>query len=65
MFRDEQRERDDRIACRSCGDSFPAPEGVALLWALKDSCPLCGGELILLLDGAPEPSLAREHVHAA
>ena len=54
MFRKEDRERDDRIACRDCGDSIPAPEGAALIFALKDACPFCGGELVLLLDQGVE-----------
>lgn len=65
MYYDEHRERDDRIACRSCGESFPAPEGAALIWVLKDSCPRCGGELLLLLEDAPKASPARDRAHAA
>ena len=39
----------ERIECRDCGQSFPAPEGSALLFALKSSCPSCGGEFRLVL----------------
>ena len=39
----------DHIACRGCGWRFPAPEGAAMLFALKGSCPSCGGEFELIL----------------
>jgi hypothetical protein len=42
-------DRFDHIACRSCGWQFPAPEGAAMLFALKGPCPNCGGEFELIL----------------
>ena len=39
----------DLIACSGCGWRFPAPEGAAMLFALKGSCPSCGGEFELIL----------------
>jgi hypothetical protein len=42
----------DRVACRDCGGWFPAPEGSALLYSLKGSCPNCGGDFVLVLGEA-------------
>ena len=39
----------DRIRCRDCGRSYPAPDGPALLYSLKASCPHCGGGFELKL----------------
>ena len=49
LIEGEARGTHDRVACGGCGDSFPAPEGGALLYALKGSCPRCGGEFELQL----------------
>jgi ribosomal protein S27AE len=39
----------DSISCGRCGWWFPAPEGAAMLFALKGPCPNCGGEFELIL----------------
>ena len=45
----------DRVACRDCGLSFPAGEGLALHFALKGPCPECGGSFQLDLAPASPP----------
>jgi hypothetical protein len=39
----------DRIRCHDCGRTYPAPDGPALLYSLKASCPHCGGGFELVL----------------
>jgi ribosomal protein S27AE len=39
----------DRIRCSDCGRTYPAPDGPALLYSLKASCPHCGGGFQLVL----------------
>jgi hypothetical protein len=53
----------DHLSCMRCGETFPAPEGSALLYSLKSSCPSCGGEFRLVLAGdiARLPVDALEH----
>ena len=36
------------LVCSWCGESFPAMDGPALLYALKSPCPACGGEFHLV-----------------
>jgi hypothetical protein len=45
----------DRVACRDCGLSFPAGEGLVLHFALKGPCPECGGSFQLDLAPASPP----------
>ena len=39
----------DRIKCSSCGRTYPALDGPALLYSLKATCPHCGGGFELML----------------
>jgi ribosomal protein S27AE len=48
----------DRISCRRCGRWIPAPEGAAMLFALKGSCPHCGGEFELIPAGVSSRATA-------
>ena len=55
MHEASEGETFDRVACRDCGLSFPAGEGLVLHFALKGPCPACGGSFQLALAPATRP----------
>lgn len=38
-----ETEQHEWIRCPECGHEDPAPEGAALIYALRAPCPRCGG----------------------
>jgi rRNA maturation endonuclease Nob1 len=47
--REERAAAGPAIRCHDCGDSYPTAEGATMLFALKSTCPNCGGSFELVL----------------